>query len=474
MGAEELAAGDRVTDRYELEERLGRGGMGEVWRARHLALNSHVAIKFLHAASAQKEVARKRFLNEAQVTAQLKSRHAVQVFDFGVTDLGQPYLVMEMLDGETIGHRLERSGRLPRAATVRFLQQAARALDRAHAMGIVHRDFKPDNLVIVKDDDGKESIKVLDFGIAKLIGDIEAASTPSPGVPRDDDTLVDGAPATVTQTNQMLGTPHYMAPEQIRREVQGPPTDVWAFGVVAFECLTGSLPFDGNSLIDIFTRIQMGRHLSPAELAPDLPAEFGEWFDMACAVKPADRFSSATVAARALAVSLESGRWDRTLDPRPLEVSGSTASLPPPALAEGSSENGVPRPGLGVGSRLKARRPRTFGDTHEPVSRPLDGSQGGSSGPLSPAVAPRASGAQVTTVKRRAGPPLLPIVLGVVVVGLIGLGLAWRAAAPAGPSGAAPASAGYVEGLPKASPPLATTASALASAKGADAASPSP
>src|SRR5262249_21376696 len=136
-----------VGGRYELEELLGQGGMGEVWRARHVALNSHVAIKFLQGASAHRESTRKRFLTEAQVTAQLKTRYAVQVFDFGITDEGQPYLVMELLDGETLGKRLAKHTFLPIPTTVQFLTQAARALDRAHALGIVHRDFKPENVV---------------------------------------------------------------------------------------------------------------------------------------------------------------------------------------------------------------------------------------------------------------------------------------------------------------------------------------
>jgi serine/threonine protein kinase len=363
---EELSAGDRINDRYELEELLGRGGMGEVWRARHLALNSFVAIKFLHAVSAQDENARKRFVTEAQVTAQLKTRHAVQVFDFGITEGGRPFLVMELLDGETVGHRLERSGKLPKAATVRFLQQAARALDRAHALGIVHRDFKPDNLVIVKDEDGRESIKVLDFGIAKLVGDLEAVSGP-PSSSRAEDTLVDGdGPMSLTSTNAVLGTPHYMAPEQIRRDELGPAIDVWAFGVVAFECLTGVPPFDGTTLIEIFTRIQVGRHLSALELAPELPAEFQEWFDMACALDPLQRFNSATVAARALAVSLESARWEKDRSTPVLGVSGAN-----PVLDEGPEAGAVPRTTLGTGARLLARRPRELGDTNAPVSRSL-------------------------------------------------------------------------------------------------------
>ncbi|MGH7295484.1 MAG: serine/threonine-protein kinase, partial [Polyangiaceae bacterium] len=162
-----------VGGRYELEALIGKGGVGEVWRARHVALNSRVAIKFLQPASAQKESAKRRFTTEAQVTAQLKTPSAVQVFDFGVTDDGQPYLVMELLEGETLGLRLQRLKRLGVVETARILAQAARALQRAHQLGIVHRDFKPDNIVIYTDDEGREQVKVLDFGVAKLVGALE-------------------------------------------------------------------------------------------------------------------------------------------------------------------------------------------------------------------------------------------------------------------------------------------------------------
>ncbi len=423
MPGEELEAGDRINDRYELEELLGRGGMGEVWRARHLALNSFAAIKFLHAVSAQDESARKRFVTEAQVTAQIKTRHAVQVFDFGITEGGRPFLVMELLDGETVGHRLERSGKLPKGATVRFLQQAARALDRAHALGIVHRDFKPDNLVIVKDEDGRESIKVLDFGIAKLVGDLEGLSGP-PSSSRAEDTLVDGdGPMSLTSTNAVLGTPHYMAPEQIRRDELGPALDVWAFGVVAFECLTGVPPFEGNTLIDIFTRIQVGRHLSARELAPELPAEFEEWFDMACALDPLQRFNSATVAARALAVSLESARWEKDRPAPLLEVSGSN-----PVLDDGPEPSAVPRTTMGTGARLLARRPRELTDTNAPVSRPLSSGRpaGKASSTPTPSEPPSARKQLASVRPPKPRPPWVLAAIAAATLALAGGVLLWR------------------------------------------------
>ena len=296
-----------VGGRYALESLLGTGGMGEVWRARHVALNTLVAIKFLHGTSAQRLSTRKRFLTEAQVTAQLKTRHAVQVFDFGVTDDGQPYLVMELLDGETLGHRITRQTRLPVATTVRFLEQAARALERAHAVGIVHRDFKPDNIVISLDEEGKEHVKVLDFGIAKLLNELEADS-----VEDDREASTDLPPphakafATFTKTGTILGTPLYMSPEQVRNSADlDLRADIWAFGVVAFQCLTGVPPFEGKNLIQLFEKITTGIHPRARSINRELPAGFDEWFDIACAPDATNRFASAKAAVAALGIALE-------------------------------------------------------------------------------------------------------------------------------------------------------------------------
>jgi serine/threonine-protein kinase len=299
---EPLAEAKLVGGRYALESLLGQGGMGEVWRARHVALNTLVAIKFLVGASAHKLSTRKRFLTEAQVTAQLKTRHAVQVFDFGVTDDGQPYLVMELLDGETLGHRIARLKRLDVASTVQFLEQAARALDRAHGVGIVHRDFKPDNIVISVDEEGREAVKVLDFGIAKILNDLEASDA-------DDGDALEGvqkAFATFTRTGTVLGTPLYMAPEQVRNSADlDMRADIWAFGVVAYQCLTGAPPFEGTNLIDLFERISKCEHAPARSLNDTLPEAFDQWFDIACAPDVSKRFASAKIAATQLAVALD-------------------------------------------------------------------------------------------------------------------------------------------------------------------------
>ena len=297
-----IEPGALLDGRYRLEERIGAGGAGEVWRARHVTLNSIVAIKVLHVGASHKELAKKRFLQEARVTAQLRIRQAVQVHDFGFAG-ERPYLVMELLDGETLKARLAKKGRLSVRETTVILRQAARALERAHALGIIHRDFKPDNVFVLQDEDGDEDVRVVDFGIAKLVGgfdeveeephnDLEAAS--------DRNVLLN-----FTRTGGVLGTPYYMAPEQVQSNPRlGPEVDLWAFGVVAYECLTGRRPFDGESAGLLFKAILEADHIAADRICPDLPSSFATWFRTACAPDPEKRFSDARTAVATLEEAL--------------------------------------------------------------------------------------------------------------------------------------------------------------------------
>jgi len=275
--------------------------MGEVWRARHVALKAPVAIKFLHGSLASSESKRKRFLTEAQVTASLKTRHAVQVFDFGVTDEGIPFLVMELLEGETLDKRIVREGRLSVADTAPIMRKAARALDRAHALGIVHRDFKPENIILLTDEEGEELVKVVDFGIAKLFGQLESSRQAS-----KTEEAIKNALTSFSATNHAVGSPYYMAPEQVLEPAEvGPAADIWVFGVVAYECLTGRRPFDDESVPQLLRRILKGEPPIPASACVPVPKMFDDWFKVACAREPKDRFPDALTAATALAIALE-------------------------------------------------------------------------------------------------------------------------------------------------------------------------
>ncbi len=261
----------RILDgRYRLAHQLGKGGMGAVWTAEHLSLHSAVAVKLLDTEIAKNPDAVERFRREAQAAATLRSAHVVQVLDYGV-DGDTPYLVMELLNGEDLGARLQRLGRLTPAALVEIVNQVARAVGRAHDAGIVHRDLKPENIFIVNEGD-HELVKVLDFGIAKSV---------APGF----------APSA-TRTGVTMGTPYYMSPEQAegKREVDQ-RTDLWALGVIASECLTGVRPFDGQTFGELLLNICARPAPVPSTLAP-VPRYFDAWFSKATHRDPAQRFAS--------------------------------------------------------------------------------------------------------------------------------------------------------------------------------------
>ncbi|HVY44241.1 MAG TPA: serine/threonine-protein kinase [Minicystis sp.] len=263
--------GDVVARRYRLEAHLGSGAAAEVWRAFDGTLRAEVALKILHEAYAGSEVAR-RFLREAQAAAQLRSLHVVQVLDQGMTESGTPFIAMELLEGETLAARLERDGRMMPADVCRVLSHVGKAAAKAHAMGIVHRDLKPHNVFLVRDDD-EEITKVFDFGIAKL-------------------TRGTGMATSSTATGSLIGTPEYMSPEQASCGKVDFRTDLYAMGIVAFECLTGHVPFETEDVLEIIERVMHGELARPSAFAP-VPPAFEAWFERATRLDPNARFGSA-------------------------------------------------------------------------------------------------------------------------------------------------------------------------------------
>jgi serine/threonine-protein kinase len=273
-----------VAGKYQLLGLIGRGGMGSVWEGRHATLGTRVAIKFIEAEYANSQDARSRFDNEARAAATIQSKHAIQIYDHGVTEDGRPYIVMEMLIGEPLEKRLERMGRLQLQETARIIQQVSRALGRAHEKGIIHRDLKPENIFLVQDEDS-EIAKVLDFGIAKI-----KANPGEMGI------------SSSTKTGAVLGTPFYMSPEQARglRTIDH-RTDIWSLGVIAFKCATGKLPFDGESVGDLLVKICTSPVPVPSQVMPGLPPGFDAWFSRVMEREPERRFGSVQEMSEALA-----------------------------------------------------------------------------------------------------------------------------------------------------------------------------
>jgi serine/threonine protein kinase len=266
--------GTVINGKYRIDGLIGRGGMGSVWSAMHLGLNQRVAVKLIARKYASSREARQRFDVEAKAVAQLRSRFVVQVYDNGETPEGTPFLVMEMLEGESLDARIQSRGTLTLDETLRFISHVARALTRAHSLGIVHRDLKPENIFITRtDDDDGEIAKVLDFGIAK----IKTASGSD----------------SATRTGAVLGTPLFMSPEQARAlKSVDHRTDIYSLGMVTFMMLTGQPAFSGESFGDILVAICTQPLPDIRQLSPWLPAGVSPWLERACAREPEARFAS--------------------------------------------------------------------------------------------------------------------------------------------------------------------------------------
>lgn len=303
---DEPKVGQLVTTTIKLVKRLGAGGMGSVWLAEHTALHTQVVVKFISADLARSAEAVARFTREAAAASQVKSPHVVQTLDHGVREDGIPFIVMEYLEGHDLGEHIEKNGRLDHDASVAVVTQLSRALMRAHERGIVHRDIKPSNVFLCDSGAGELFVKLLDFGIAKG-GD----------VPKLDEG---------TKTGSMVGSPHYMSPEQIIGD-KGVDfrSDLWSLGVVAFEAMTGRKPFDADTVGGLALKIHNEPLPLPSKIEPSLPKSIDEWFLRSCARDPKDRWSSAKEMADSLSMAM-SGKSIAG----PLSLSPSSASRSAP------------------------------------------------------------------------------------------------------------------------------------------------
>jgi serine/threonine protein kinase len=278
-----LPPGTLLAGKFRIERLLGAGAMGAVYLIEHELTHHKRALKLLHPEVVQVPDIVRRFLAEASAAGRAGSPHLVETFDAGTLPTGEPYVVMEMLSGETLGSLLERHHRLDPAYAAEFVAQAAEGIEAAHRAGIIHRDLKPENL-FVTEREGRPFIKILDFGVSKF-------QQPA-----------DGTPLGATRTGTIVGSPSYMSPEQI----VGDPdidarTDVFALGVVLYQCLSGALPFEAPTLHALTLRLLTG-DLTPIEtLMPGLPPAMVEVVRRALSKERAGRFPTAQALADALA-----------------------------------------------------------------------------------------------------------------------------------------------------------------------------
>ncbi|OJH36137.1 serine/threonine-protein kinase [Cystobacter ferrugineus] len=250
VSAQDPLVGLKVGE-YELGQRIGVGGMGLVYDGIQPLIGKRVAVKVLRPelAAAEEQVA--RLLAEARAVNAIRHRGIVDIFGFGQVPDGRQYIIMEYLEGVALDAHLAERGRIPVPEVLDILDEVLSALGAAHGAGVVHRDLKPSNVFLVKQPDGSRYVKLLDFGLAKM------------GLP--------AGRTAQTRTDMVVGTPEYMAPEQARGQPVGPMTDLYALGVVAFEMITGRLPFTGTSPVDLLMKHVDARPPKPSEFLPGLP-----------------------------------------------------------------------------------------------------------------------------------------------------------------------------------------------------------
>ncbi len=244
---EDPRIGTTIAGRYLVEERIGQGGMANVYRAHHKLVDRMCAIKIMNPALARDVVVRERFRREAKSAHALAHPNIIEIYDQGDTDDGTSYIVMELLAGRTLAADVE-GGAIPAARAVPLAVQVARGIARAHDLGVVHRDLKPENIYLVPDGDGDDLVKLLDFGIARSRSD-----------------------SRLTNQGELFGTPQYMAPERITAGEAGPSVDLYALGIILFEMLTGRVPFEGRDPTQTLLRHVKDEVPAPRSIAPAIP-----------------------------------------------------------------------------------------------------------------------------------------------------------------------------------------------------------
>jgi serine/threonine-protein kinase len=313
-----LPLGTLVGGKYQLLEKIGEGGHGCVFQAVNTLLGRQVALKVLKAQFVGNEIEKKRFFREARTANLVRHPNVVDVLDVGDSELG-PWMVQELLDGEPLSALLAREGALTVKRTIELLLPVLNALSVAHARGIAHRDFKPDNVFLARGEDGTITPKILDFGLSKSTFRFEE--------PRSSD--------RVTATGMLVGTPAYLAPERVRMENDGDIRgDVWSIGVVLYECTTGFLPFSARTVREMFMQIALGTATPIEDVLPDIDPSFAT-IVMRCLRKdPEQRYPSAAEIEEDIRRYLDGLRPEATLRRALVRLPSEPQELPAPHESE--------------------------------------------------------------------------------------------------------------------------------------------
>jgi hypothetical protein len=301
----------RSIHNYVIKQKIGEGGMGAVYLGEHPKINRRVAIKVLLPQLSRDPGVVQRFFHEAKAATEIRNEHIVDIIDFGELDDGSHYIIMEWLDGRSLAEALAQDGRFGLVRAIHIARGIGRALTAAHSRGIVHRDLKPDNIFLIRHGDDPDFVKVLDFGIAKLM-------------------LADAD--IKTQTGAIMGTPFYMSPEQCNGSAVDQRTDVYALGVILYQMLAGRLPFNQTTLGELLIAHLTQPPPSPSKFEPSIPMAVERALMQALEKDPAQRFSNVDALVRAFAevvTGVQPVVTGEPTPPRPM-VSPSAPTVPPP------------------------------------------------------------------------------------------------------------------------------------------------
>jgi serine/threonine protein kinase len=456
--------GSVVNGKYRLVRLLGDGGMGSVYEALHTVLGTRVAIKVLHPELNRRTGLVERFLQEARVSAQIRSPHVVQVTDVDRTPEGHAYIVMELLEGEVLSTVLDRQRKLPVPVACEYTVQILQALEAAHALGVIHRDLKPEN-VFVTFAAGKPVLKLIDFGIAKA-------------------RRTDAHQKNLTVAGVVMGTAEYMAPEQAySADKVDARADLYAVGVMLYEAIAGSRPVSGEDARIIALKVERGEVIPLVQVAPDTPREIAGLVHRAMAPRSALRFGNATE----MRVALQAATGARR---------GADNSSPGPAPRAGASATEVLSPASAAAATAASRSPSKASDPDPPHVDTIRAPPIATALTPSPYVGtpmPAGPSGEGTRHRRSRGPMIalvaLPVLIGAGAVALVvGTGTwASSASAPGAQPDPVPAAVNLAPSLPAAAgpatespskgaavPTLAPTRAAAAARPGTSARAPAP